>query len=99
MNFGRNPTLPSGERLINFKCFTPPDRRDIPQTLFNHEPHKVRLVRRSNPLESLIYTDGACKNNGHPNTKGGWAFICSFRYLTSGGKGVSGPLEDAGPLM
>lgn len=27
--------------------------------------------------KQIIYTDGACRNNGTPNAKGGWAFVVS----------------------
>lgn len=34
-----------------------------------------RFVRRSNADEILIYTDGACLNNGQPNPTAGCAFV------------------------
>jgi ribonuclease HI len=38
-------------------------------------PFLNRFVRRSNADEILIYTDGACLNNGQPNPTAGCAFV------------------------
>ncbi|KAI9050813.1 hypothetical protein LZ554_004932 [Drepanopeziza brunnea f. sp. 'monogermtubi'] len=44
--------------------FKPPRDSDRPQQLFENEH---RHIRKSNPREILIYTDGACQNNGQNN--------------------------------
>ena len=57
--------------------FVPSPPTATPESLFvsgvtlNHH----RFVRRSNNTEILIYTDGACLNNGQANPTGGWAFV------------------------
>jgi ribonuclease HI len=57
----------------------------------------ARYVRRNNPGQILIYTDGACLNNGLPNPTAGWAFV--HGPGTDGQPLVaSGRLENKGPF-
>lgn len=82
--------------------FTPPKETDMPQQVFPHcigentSPWVHRFIRRTTPAEVLIYTDGACVDNGSKNPKGG----CAFVYRPSNGD-VAGytsfRLEDKGP--
>src|ERR1700712_719909 len=54
----------------NFKLFLPPYTTDTPDMLFapgisSSSCHEPRFIRRSNPCEILVYTDGSCINNGY----------------------------------
>ncbi|SPJ81865.1 uncharacterized protein FTOL_09270 [Fusarium torulosum] len=46
----------------------------------------------------VLYTDGACINNGHQNPRGGWAVWLGMRTPDSGANVVSGRLENQGPF-
>ncbi|RDW56900.1 hypothetical protein BP5796_12967 [Coleophoma crateriformis] len=52
--------------------FRPPYPDDTPESLFANEH---RFINKSNSREILIYTDGACSNNGQSNSKAGFAFV------------------------
>lgn len=53
----------------------------------------MRLIRINDPKQLLVYTDGACLDNGQSNSRAGWAFV--FGPLD---KVASGRLENRGPL-
>ncbi|KIY71960.1 ribonuclease H-like protein [Cylindrobasidium torrendii FP15055 ss-10] len=59
--------------------FHPPTPNAHPTSLFAPETNIIhpgaRYVRRSNWREVLIYTDGACSNNGQNNPQAGWAAV------------------------
>ncbi|KAI1080084.1 ribonuclease H-like protein [Whalleya microplaca] len=58
--------------------FTPPNRSILPTELFRGQRTYAKLTRyihRDDPRAILIFTDGACLNNGQPNPKAGWAFV------------------------
>jgi ribonuclease HI len=82
--------------------FVPPTPTVTPSELFplQHRPDRQypRFVRRSSPGDFLIYTDGACLNNGQADPAAGWGFV--FRALEANrphmGR-VSGRLEEHGP--
>ncbi|KAM3070497.1 hypothetical protein ACMFMG_010320 [Clarireedia jacksonii] len=57
--------------------FTPPTSADTPETLFEMGE---RIVRRSNPHEILIYTDGASLGNGTAEAKAGCGFVCGSGF-------------------
>ncbi|KAH7082458.1 RNase H domain protein [Paraphoma chrysanthemicola] len=80
--FGCPPLDPAS----NFTRFLPPNAVDTPETLFMPSLNKCafpapRFTRRSNKSEFLIYTDGACSENGNKDARGGCAFV--FRPETS----------------
>jgi ribonuclease HI len=81
------PDLRIGSGRVIPEKFIPPNETDTPQSLFppgigvNAIPPVYRFIRRSNRTEVLIYTDGACLDNGRENPKGGCAFV--FRPSTS----------------
>lgn len=88
-------------RVYPFK-FVPPSPASTPNELFPADlgrrasPHVFRFLRRNNPDEFLIFTDGACLENGRSNPRAGWAF--AFKPETDRGPGtVSGRLEHCGP--
>lgn len=71
-------TIPGQLDMSPIARFYPPRPNDRPTTLFAPEEtssHSPRYVRRSNWREMLIYTDGACLNNGRNNPQAGWAFV------------------------
>jgi len=75
--------------------FSPSKSTDTPQTLFA-QGH--RFICRSNQKHILIYTDGACLNNGQPSATAGCAFV--FRPSSSAASingTVSFRLETQGP--
>ena len=54
-------------------------------------------MHHSNPKQALIFTDGACLNNGQPNPKAGWGFV--YGPGSAGQPSVtSGRLERRGPF-
>jgi ribonuclease HI len=91
--------------------FVPPQAVDTPQSLFTtpiptvNGEHVIglnfrRFVRRTNRKEILIYTDGACLDNGQQNPRAGCGFI--FRPPSGPGElvavgDVSFRLEEQGP--
>jgi ribonuclease HI len=94
-----------GTGRVTPKKFVPPNPRDMPQVLFPLSGHRgftsspvPRFVRDNDLRQFLIYTDGACSNNGGLNPKGG----CSFIYRTTKQQSspedyVRFPLESVGP--
>lgn len=72
------------------------DRRARQQVyLFGHA--QIRITHRNDPTKGLLLTDGACINNGQPNTKAGWAFQQGF-FQSGAPAVVSGGLEKRGPF-
>ncbi|KAN0086314.1 Ribonuclease H-like domain containing protein [Elaphomyces granulatus] len=68
------------------KKFIPPNKTDTPQLLFppmliHTFPPVHRFIRRSDPTQVLIYTSGACLDNGRKDPRGGCAFV--FKFSTS----------------
>lgn len=83
--------------------FVPPDPNDSPRVLFppgvskRGIPWAHRYIRKTNMSEFLIYTDGACLNNGQADPRAGCSFV--FRDSTETVTGHSQfPLEAKGPL-
>ncbi|KAH6892525.1 ribonuclease H-like domain-containing protein [Thelonectria olida] len=83
--------------------FVPPSATSTPGELFplglglQAIPPVARFIRRDDPEQFLIYTDGACLNNGQANPKAGWA--CVFRPESITPAGIfSGRLENKGPF-
>lgn len=63
--------------------FQPPNSESNPVILFESEH---RFIRKSNPREILIYTDGACLGNGQNNPRGGCAFYFRRSAYTEDGE-------------
>ncbi|KAI1073341.1 hypothetical protein LB507_011668 [Fusarium sp. FIESC RH6] len=60
-------------------------------------PEVTRFIHHDDPKTFLIYTDGACLNNGQENPRAGWAFV--FRPRQSNATTyVTGRLENKGPF-
>jgi ribonuclease HI len=86
----------------DIRSFVSPTPTVTPQQLFPlqrlPEHQWPRFTHRSNHNTLLIYTDGACLNNGQADPAAGWGFV--FREPTpqhpSFGR-VSGRVEDRGP--
>ncbi|KAI1277423.1 ribonuclease H-like protein [Xylaria sp. FL0933] len=80
--------------------FTPPTTTVRPIELF---PGKAsvglitRYIHRHDCQKALIFTDGACLNNGQSNPKAGWAFVHGPGH-GFGPAITSSRLEDAGPF-
>lgn len=72
---------------------------DTPQSLFPARvsrkaiPNVTRFIHRWENEMFLIYTDGACLDNGQANAKAGWA--CVFKPEDAG---IKGRLENHGPF-
>lgn len=85
-------------RVIPLK-FNAPSRIRTPQQLFpagSTERIANRFIHREDPSQILIYTDGACLDNGNTGAKGGCAFV--FRPTIQGVPGCcSFALETVGP--
>ncbi|KAM0807057.1 putative Ribonuclease H-like domain-containing protein [Seiridium cardinale] len=80
--------------------FFPPDRSILPTKLFPGQitdSNKCRYVHRNNPQKILIFTDGACLNNGQLNPRAGWGFVYGPGILHRRAV-VSGRLESQGPF-
>lgn len=81
--------------LTRIKRFRPPNDTGTPQTLFG-TGH--RFISCSNPKHILIYTDGACLNNGQPSATAGCAFVYRSSSNAESNDGtVSFRLEGQGP--
>ncbi|KAI5917277.1 ribonuclease H-like domain-containing protein [Camillea tinctor] len=80
--------------------FTPRTSSIMPTELFRGQPTYAKLSRyihRDDPRSVLIFTDGACLNNGQPDPKAGWAFVHG-PGLTGNPLVTSGRLESKGPF-
>jgi ribonuclease HI len=84
--------------------FSTSNPSDTPQTLFplrrteNATPPVYRFIRRNGETQFLIYTDGACLDNGGANPRAGCCFV--YRNSTQNPKicgYTSFPLEKQGP--
>lgn len=86
--------------------FVPPDERHrglpqlCPGVVFGSRPGPInkfreRFIGYDVPRAALIYTDGACLDNGQPNARAGWAF---FFGPEEEARVVSGRLERRGPF-
>ncbi|KAI1091706.1 ribonuclease H-like protein [Rostrohypoxylon terebratum] len=80
--------------------FTPPNSTTTPTQLFPVkaiDANSTRYVNRHDPHVVLVFTDGACLNNGQPDPKAGWAFVYGSE---DAGKLAtrSGRLETEGPF-
>ncbi|KAF3055080.1 Ribonuclease H1 [Daldinia childiae] len=80
--------------------FTPPTTSIMPLELFRGQAtyfRQIRYIHRDDPQTVLIFTDGACLNNGQPNPKAGWAVVYGPGFT---GKPLiaSGRLEQKGPF-
>lgn len=82
--------------------FRPPSTRDTPQSRFRPatghraSPAVRRFINAANPRQFLIYTDGACLENGGLNPRAGWAFV--YKPSADDRPGyVRGALENKGP--
>jgi ribonuclease HI len=67
------PIIGTGE--VIFEKFFPPNRTDSPSSLFPPDVGNERFINRTDPTQFLIYTDGACLDNGRENPRGGCAFF------------------------
>ena len=90
-----------GTGRVMFQKFNQPRSPDTPSSLFPPSRAIVtrfdRFVRRNKPTELLIYTDGACLDNGHANARAGCGFVfssvpnpasfCTFRLENKGPTG------------
>ncbi|PKY04809.1 ribonuclease H-like protein, partial [Aspergillus campestris IBT 28561] len=83
-------------------AFDPPGVTDLPGSLFSPKftygarPRVCRFIDRTNATRFLIYTDGACLDNGGANPRAG----CSFVFKPSGSRSegfTRFPLENEGP--
>lgn len=100
---GRECTVGTG-RVIPTK-FHPPNSSDTPESLFplsigrRSSPHVRRFIRSSNVgTQFLIYTDGACLDNGGANPRAGCAFVFKPTTQNPSVRGyVAFRLEDEGP--
>ncbi|KAF4923267.1 Ribonuclease H [Colletotrichum viniferum] len=60
-------------------------------------PNVIRFINRYDKSEALIYTDGACLDNGAAKARGGCAFVFKPTYSEKESGVVSLRLEDQGP--
>jgi ribonuclease HI len=95
-------SLKRGTGKVIPTVFIPPSSA-TPHTLFpvgiSHKaiPRVTRFIHRDDPKTLLIYTDGACLNNGQENPRAGWAFIFRPRKPNAT-TCISGRLENRGPF-
>lgn len=69
-------------------------------TILDLLTYVFRYVHRSDPKAVLVFTDGACLNNGKPDPKAGWAFVHGpgGPGLTAKPAVASARLESKGPF-
>lgn len=84
--------------------FKPPTPSATPMDVFRGDNTRLRFCRyihRNDPTQGLIFTDGACLDNGQAHARAGWAFITGPRGDVNG-KVVDGRnkgrLETRGPF-
>lgn len=83
--------------------FDPPSPSFSPASLFQEaltENGQTRFVNRQNPPQFLIYTDGACGDNGRLGARTGWAFVygpCNNSDSARGQSIMGERLENKGP--
>ncbi|TVY59277.1 Ribonuclease H [Lachnellula cervina] len=84
------------------RIFEPPSPTCTPQALFPHAARRTRqwprFIRQSNDSDFLIFTDGACLNNGQSDPAAGWGFV--FRAPAPNHLEIGmqyGRLENRGP--
>ena len=83
--------------------FTPPTPDTHPFALFKGIEtyhHFARYIHRHDQTKGLIFTDGACLNNGQANPRAGWAFVAGPPELaaTHSCGNFKGRLEQIGPF-
>ncbi|KAJ5513056.1 hypothetical protein N7463_002608 [Penicillium fimorum] len=104
-----NALAPSPERKVGTgrifpTKFNPPNKSDMPNSLFRlgiserASPPVHRFIRRGQKNQFLVYTDGACLDNGGTNPRAGCCFV--YRNTTRNPQicgYASFPLEKQGP--
>ncbi|KAI1106151.1 ribonuclease H-like protein [Jackrogersella minutella] len=61
--------------------------------------HRLRYIHCDEPHSVLVFTDGACLNNGLSNPKAGWAFVYRPPHSSMAGPvAISARLETQGPF-
>ncbi|KAI1811184.1 ribonuclease H-like protein [Poronia punctata] len=81
--------------------FIPPSPTTKPISLFPGKPTYgglTRYIHLGEPKKILIFTDGACLDNGRPNPRAGWAFVHGPGHLGQACHKASGRLESKGPF-
>lgn len=72
-----------------------------PEDLFNLSPlgggTAARFLHRNSQSSILLYTDGACLNNGQPDPRAGWAVVYGPANVLSGRLEEKGPFGDECP--
>lgn len=98
ISLGTEPRVGTG-RVFPTK-FKPPNPDDTPKSLFplsrseSASPPVDRFIRRNENDQFLVYTDGACLDNGGQNPKAGCCFVYGNPYTC---RYASFPLEKQGP--
>ncbi|KAH7358398.1 hypothetical protein B0T11DRAFT_340700 [Plectosphaerella cucumerina] len=88
---GTGRAFPS--RIVTDPVFLP----DVMSTACVGHSQTDRFICLYDPNTTIVYTDGACTNNGQPNSRGGWAVI-QGPVGPSSCSVVLGRLEDRGPF-
>ncbi|KAF2728344.1 ribonuclease H-like protein [Polyplosphaeria fusca] len=83
--------------------FSPPNTSITPTELFSRlrtfGGTFVRYTHRNDMRKLLLFTDGACLNNGQPNPQAGWAFVHGpVTSINAEAATVFGRLEAEGPF-
>lgn len=58
----------------------------------------IRYIHRNDPQKVLIFTDGACLNNGKENPRAGWGLVDGPGFTGQPIRTASGRLEEKGPF-
>lgn len=77
MQFGHDLLKPGTGRVFATK-FVPPSPTSTPASVFPGTTTYINwtlFVHLQDKQKILIFTDGACLNNGQPNPKAGWTFV------------------------
>ncbi|KUI68426.1 Ribonuclease H1 [Cytospora mali] len=73
-----SPEMPRGTGRVIPTKFTLPSPTSTPDSVFQGRATYARVTRfvhRQDRKKGLIFTDGACINNGRLDPKAGWAFV------------------------
>lgn len=98
------PKIKRGTGRVLPTTFKPPTPSATPMEVFRADNTRLRMCRyvhRKDPTQGLIFTDGACLDNGRAHPRAGWGFVSGPRGSANGvilKGGFKGRLETEGPF-
>ncbi|KAI0883013.1 RNase H domain protein [Annulohypoxylon maeteangense] len=78
--------------------FSPPTSSALPTEVFRSDRICSRYIHLKDRQCTLVFTDGACLNNGMPNPRAGWGIVYGPGHRDGGPEIECGRLENKGPF-